>query len=696
MKVEPNHVYVIPPERGPGHPARASLHLMTPPIRAARPAPADRLLLPLARRGPGPRAIGIVLSGTGIDGTFGLQGDQGGGRHHVRPGPVDGEVRRHAAQRARQRLGGLLPAARRRSRTSWRTSASHPYLARAKPLAHPGAGRRVEAHRPRCAPRSAIDLSYYKPTTVERRIERRMALHKIERLDDYVQVRAGESRRAAPALQGHAHRRHEFFRDPERVRGAQDAVFPQPDRQQGRRRDHPHLGAGLRDRRRGVLARHRLLEYLDDRAPEYRIQIFGTDVDEEAIQHARAASTLRTSRRTSRRSGCTGSSSERDGDYQVARRVRDMVRVLAARTSLKDAAVLAPRPGELPQPAHLPAAGAAEELLRILHYALQPDGFLMLGTSETVGDVRTCSRSSTARTRSTREARVASRPRSTSASACRRRTSAADCPASARQRPASSLRPWPTARSSTCTGRRAWSSTRNWRSCTSAAHRALPRAVARRAPASTSCGWRAGAARRAATRDSQGQASNAASRVGRGPADRGRQDAGACDRGGAHPVEPETQSGVSWCCFTSRSRGAEHHGGTRPCRGGDGSPATKRAARSSSASWWSQGVPAEHDRGAGERQRGAQVVQRGAAVSNEELQSTNEELETSKEELQSTNEELTTVNDELQNRMVELQRPTTTCTTCSPASARRSSSSAWTCASDASRRPPRSAEPGAE
>ncbi len=41
--------------------------------------------------------------------------------------------------------------------------------------------------------------------------------------------------------------------------------------------------------------------------------------------------------------------------------------------------------------------------------------------------------------------------------------------------------------------------------------------------------------------------------------------------------------------------------------------------------------------------------------SNEELQSTNEELETSKEELQSANEELTTVNEELQNRMTELQ-----------------------------------------
>ena len=30
------------------------------------------------------------------------------------------------------------------------------------------------------------DLTYYKPSTIERRIARRMALHKLERLDDYI------------------------------------------------------------------------------------------------------------------------------------------------------------------------------------------------------------------------------------------------------------------------------------------------------------------------------------------------------------------------------------------------------------------------------------------------------------------------------------------------------------------------------
>ena len=69
-----------------------------------------------------------------------------------------------------------------------------------------------------------------------------------------------------------------------------------------------------------------------------------------------------------------------------------------------------------------------------------------------------------------------------------------------------------------------------------------------------------------------------------------------------------------------------------------------------------QGVPAEHDRGAGERPtKSCKSSNEELQSSNEELQSTNEELETSKEELQSSNEELTTVNDELQNRMRELQ-----------------------------------------
>ncbi len=75
-----------------------------------------------------------------------------------------------------------------------------------------------------------------------------------------------------------------------------------------------------------------------------------------------------------------------------------------------------------------------------------------------------------------------------------------------------------------------------------------------------------------------------------------------------------------------------------------------------------------------------------AQSGNEELQSINEELETAKEELQSTNEELTTVNEEMANRNLELRAPTATCTMCwAPF---RCASSSWMApsASGASRR----------
>ena len=46
----------------------------------------------------------------------------------------------------------------------------------------------------------------------------------------------------------------------------------------------------------------------------------------------------------------------------------------------------------MPQPAHLPAGGIAEKVMALLHFALQPGGYLLLGTSDTIGDRETLSK----------------------------------------------------------------------------------------------------------------------------------------------------------------------------------------------------------------------------------------------------------------------------------------------------------------
>ena len=127
--VEPNHVYVIPPD--------ADISIQRRPVdarvagaRRSTVAPVRRWFPPLARRGPRQprdrrRAFGERFRRHG-----GPAGHQGGERHHVRAGSGFGEVRRDAAQRgqcrrrrrragdprARPRAGASEPPPLRRSR----------------------------------------------------------------------------------------------------------------------------------------------------------------------------------------------------------------------------------------------------------------------------------------------------------------------------------------------------------------------------------------------------------------------------------------------------------------------------------------------------------------------------------------------------------------------------------------------------
>ena len=118
MAVQPNCAYIIPPNRDMAF-LNGTLQLLEP-CRAARPAPADRLLFPLP--GPGPARAGHRHRALRHRQRRhpGRAGDQGRGRHGHGPEPRLHRVRRHAAQRHRHRPGGLRAAAGRDARPAHR------------------------------------------------------------------------------------------------------------------------------------------------------------------------------------------------------------------------------------------------------------------------------------------------------------------------------------------------------------------------------------------------------------------------------------------------------------------------------------------------------------------------------------------------------------------------------------------------
>lgn len=383
LVVEPDHVYVIPPNAEMSL-VGGALHI-TPPTdpRGAR-RPIDAFLTSLARE-QGAVGVGVILSGMGADGTAGLRllHEQGGAtfaqdcesaRFPGMPGsaiaagavdvsaPVE-DLPRLIAERVR--VGAVAAAA--------------------PPDADSQSGlQRIVAI---LRDRTGHDFSQYKKSTLYRRIERRMAAHQIGRIATYARL-LGESAQESDLL----FRElligvTRFFRDPRAWQQLRDEVFPAliaAAPAHGRLRAWV---AGCASGEEAYSVAISFLEALEACAPEQActLQVFATDLDADAITRARAGvypGDIATDVSAERLERYFGGG---EGVYQVNKRVRDMV-VFAPHNVLMDPPftkldLLVCRNLLI----YLEPA-AQHRLLPVFHYSLRPGGVLFLGGAETALD----------------------------------------------------------------------------------------------------------------------------------------------------------------------------------------------------------------------------------------------------------------------------------------------------------------------
>jgi len=385
MRVEAHTVYIIPPNRDMSI-LHGSLQLFEPTAARGLRLPVDFFFRALAED-QHDRAIGIVLSGTASDGTLGARAIKGEGGMVMAQSPESTE---HDGMPRSAIATGMVDYVLPPGEMPQQLIAFVSRRFSGAPGDHPGGTRGSEDALKKILvllrSRTGHDFSQYKQSTVFRRIERRMAVHQIAALGDYVRYMRDVPAEAEALLGDLLIGVTNFFRDPEAFAALEEAVAHLLE-------DTP-AGATIRVWCAGCSTGEEaysiailLQERVQALKQSYTIQCFATDVDRRAIDIARAGvypanivadvSPERLARFFTRESA--------DGSYRIHKSLRDML-VFSEHDIIRDPPFSRI---DLISCRNLLIYMGPElhhKLIPLFHYALKPKGVLFLGTSETVGE----------------------------------------------------------------------------------------------------------------------------------------------------------------------------------------------------------------------------------------------------------------------------------------------------------------------
>jgi len=383
MDVAPNHVYVIPPNAQMVIVGR-KLHLNSRPDDKSQYTPVDAFFSSLAESF-GQRAIAVVLSGTASDGAMGIRDVKSAGGLTIAQSPdaakYDGMPR---AAISTGMVDLVLPTSEIGPKLV--ELARHPYTKIADGTAADPAIPEAQLHEifELLRPVSGLDFRHYKLPTIKRRLFRRMALHRLPDVAQYIQLlrdSAEEVRALYRDLLIHVTR---FFREPDSFEALARDVFPAI--VEGRASVHPirmWVSACSTGEEAYSLA-IALIEFLQNRQLDLTIQIFATDVSESAVEEARAGVYPASIEGDVGADRLRRFFTKHDGGYRITKVVRDLC-VFARQDLTKDPPfsrldLILCRNVLIYMDAVL-----QKKLLSVFHYALNPNGFLVLGQAETVG-----------------------------------------------------------------------------------------------------------------------------------------------------------------------------------------------------------------------------------------------------------------------------------------------------------------------
>src|SRR5262249_44018647 len=324
IKPKANTVYVLGPNKGLLY-AKGTLKL-TSRITDRPTLAIDRFFESLADA-EGPRAIGVLLSGTGSDGTAGLRAIKAAGGITF---AQDEQSAKFAAMPRNAILSGFVDAALSPKEIAEELAriAGHPYIQKPDGEAREAPKEEDLDDLSRIfftlRKHTGVDFASYKQSTLQRRIYRRMALHRLERLRQYANLLRNNQKEVLELFNDLLINVTRFFRDPNTFKTLSKKFIPTLIRNKGRRGDLRVWVPGCATGEEVYSLAICIMETLGAAASTMRVQVFGTDLSESAIERARLGIYSSAIEKDVSAQRLQRFFKKLDSTYQINRTVRDL------------------------------------------------------------------------------------------------------------------------------------------------------------------------------------------------------------------------------------------------------------------------------------------------------------------------------------------------------------------------------------
>jgi two-component system CheB/CheR fusion protein len=384
MRVAPNCTYIIPPNWDMAI-LHGTLQLIKPTTARGLRLPIDFFFRSLAQDQQ-ERAMCIVLSGAGTDGTLGLRAIKENGGMAMVQAPesakYDGMPRSAIAT---DLVDFVLPPDKMLGQLIYYVQQAMAPGAKKIPASIQKHSDDLQKIFILMRNQTGHDFSFYKPNTLVRRIEQRMTVNQIERVDLYVRYLQYNPSEIDTLFKELLIRVSNFFRDAEAFEMlAKKVIVPLvkvKSPEQPLRVWVPGCATGEEAYSIAIL----LQEHMDEQNQQWPMQIFATDIDSVAIETARLGKYPESIVGDVPAHRLGRFFTKRDSLYEVNKVIRDML-VFSGQNVIKDLPfsrldLISCRNLLIYMEAEL-----QKKVLQLFHYALNPGGYLFLGHSETIGE----------------------------------------------------------------------------------------------------------------------------------------------------------------------------------------------------------------------------------------------------------------------------------------------------------------------